>query len=233
MNRAKFSLLNKPAVLLTLFVLAWIVFFSLGLHETLTFANIQNHRAEMISYSQRHWFSSLIEFGAAYILLTTISFPGASLLSLVAGALYGTIVGTLLVSVAATIGSIGAFLTVRHAVGGALRSRLEHKLGWIDEAVARDGLRYLFFLRLKPLVPFFLINIGMGLTKMDTWPFVWVSFIGMLPGAALYVNAGTQLAQIHDAHGLLSLPIILSLVAVGLIPMAINYFFFRQNRITE
>src|SRR6185503_10907769 len=131
-------------------------------------------------------------------------------LTLVGGALFGLVWGTVLVSFASTLGATIAFLAARFLFRSAVQARFGARLKAIDEGVAREGAFYLFTLRLVPLFPFFLINLAMGLTALPVRTFYWVSQLGMLAGTIVYVNAGTELSKIESLHGILSPALLVS-----------------------
>jgi pyruvate/2-oxoglutarate dehydrogenase complex dihydrolipoamide dehydrogenase (E3) component/uncharacterized membrane protein YdjX (TVP38/TMEM64 family) len=161
---------------------------------------------------------SIAIFFALYVIATALSLPAAGLLTLAAGALFGLYVGTLLASFASTAGATLAFLASRFLFRDAIEARFGARLQPLHAGIEKDGARYLFALRLIPAVPFFLINLGMGLTRLKTWTFVWVSQLGMLIGTIVYVNAGTQLARLDSTKGLLSPALIGSLLLLALLP---------------
>ena len=158
-------------------------------------------------------------FVALYVLVTALSLPGATILTLVAGAVFGLWVGLLVASFASSIGATLAMLVARYVLRDAMQSRFGAKLAEIDKGVQREGAFYLFTLRLVPLFPFFAINVLMGLTKMKATTFYGVSQLGMLAGTFVYVNAGTQLAQVTSLKGILSPALLGSFVLLGLFPL--------------
>jgi pyruvate/2-oxoglutarate dehydrogenase complex dihydrolipoamide dehydrogenase (E3) component/uncharacterized membrane protein YdjX (TVP38/TMEM64 family) len=158
-------------------------------------------------------------FFAVYVLVTALSFPGAAVLTLAAGALFGLGWGTLLVSFASTAGATLAFLAARYLLRDSLQARYGERLRAINAGVAREGAFYLFTLRLVPVFPFFLVNLVMGLTPIRTWTYVWVSQLGMLLGTAAYVNAGTELSQLSSLRGILSPGLIGAFALLGLLPL--------------
>jgi uncharacterized membrane protein YdjX (TVP38/TMEM64 family) len=163
-------------------------------------------------------------FVAGYVAWAALALPAAVLLTLLAGAVFGTWLGTLLVSVASTVGAAIAFLSTRTLLRDALRRRAGARLAAIDRGVARDGAAYLLMLRLVPLLPFFMCNPLMGLTPMRLRTFCWATLVGMLPGTLLYVNAGTQLARLESVDGILSPTVFASLAALGLLPLLARRF---------
>jgi uncharacterized membrane protein YdjX (TVP38/TMEM64 family) len=158
-------------------------------------------------------------FFALYVLITALSIPGAAIMTLAAGAVFGLLMGTVIVSFASSLGATLAFLISRFL----LRDYVERKFGptaeRLNRGVQTEGAYYLFTLRLVPLFPFFAINLAMGLTRLPTLTFYWVSQLGMLAGTVVYVNAGTQLGQIEATADILSPGLIGSFVLLGLFPL--------------
>ena len=172
---------------------------------------------------------------AVYVLITSLSLPGAAVMTLLGGALFGLGWGTLLVSFASTTGAALAFTASRFLFRDAIRARYADRLRTVDAGVQRDGVAYLLALRLVPVVPFVLVNLLMGVTAMRLWTFCWVSQIGMLAGTLVFVNAGTELAAIQSLSGLLSPGVIGSLVLLGLFPLLAGRLVesIRQRRATS
>ena len=162
-------------------------------------------------------------FFAIYVAVTGLSVPGAAILSLAVGAVFGLLWGTLIVSFASSMGATLAFLSSRFLFREWVRSRFGDRLRAIDAGLEKEGAFYLFALRLVPAFPFVLVNLLMGLTPIRTRTFYWVSQIGMLPATIVYVNAGTQLATIKSISGILSPALIGSLVLIGIFPLAAKY----------
>jgi pyruvate/2-oxoglutarate dehydrogenase complex dihydrolipoamide dehydrogenase (E3) component/uncharacterized membrane protein YdjX (TVP38/TMEM64 family) len=154
-----------------------------------------------------------------YVAVTALSLPGAAVMTLAGGAIFGLLWGTVLVSFASSVGATLAFLVSRYLLRDMVQARFGEKLKAINAGVERDGGFYLFTLRLVPVFPFFVINLVMGLTPMKTRTFYWVSQLGMLAGTVVYVNAGTQLAQIESLSGILSPGLIASFVLLGVFPL--------------
>ena len=158
-------------------------------------------------------------FFLAYVAVTGLSLPGAAMMTLVAGAIFGLFWGTILVSFASSIGATLAFLASRFLLRDWVQSRFGERLRAINSGVAKEGGFYLFTLRLVPVFPFFMINLLMGLTPMRAATFYWVSQVGMLAGTLVYVNAGTQLAGISGLSGILSPGLIASFALLGIFPL--------------
>jgi uncharacterized membrane protein YdjX (TVP38/TMEM64 family) len=211
--------LMKLVVLLVLIAVvigAWFVF---DLGRYFTFYYIQSQQAAWEQSLHDHPLLVAAVFFAVYVLVTALSLPGAAVMTLAAGALFGVVYGTLMVSFASTIGATLAFLIARYIGRDWVQKRFAEQLKAINKGVQEEGGFYLFSLRLIPAFPFFLINIVMALTPIKVWSFYWISQLGMLAGTVVYVNAGTQLGQLESMKGILSLDLILSFVALGLLPL--------------
>lgn len=159
-----------------------------------------------------------VSFAITYIVLTAASIPAASALSLIGGAIYGNQWGTMIVLTSATIGSTIAFWTAQRHMRQRLQARFPKQFEFIDKGTKEHGPSFLFFLRLNPVMPFFVVNLLMGLTSISTLQFMIVSFIGMAPGTWLYVNAGQHLSEIQSPSEILNTPVIISLILLGASP---------------
>jgi pyruvate/2-oxoglutarate dehydrogenase complex dihydrolipoamide dehydrogenase (E3) component/uncharacterized membrane protein YdjX (TVP38/TMEM64 family) len=191
--------------------------FELG--QWLTLENLKASRDALAArHDARPAFTAALFF-ALYVVATALSVPGAAILTLAAGAIFGLGLGLLLVSFASSLGALLAFLGARYLLRDAVQARFGRRLEPINEGLKRDGVWYLLTLRLVPLFPFWLINLLMGLTAMPAGRFYLASQIGMLAGTAVYVNAGTQLAAIHSAGDVLSPPLVGSFALLGLFPL--------------
>ena len=172
-------------------------------------------------------------FFLLYVLVTALSLPGAAILTLAAGALFGLAEGLLVASFASSIGATLAFLVSRYLLRDTIQQRFPERLASIDAGIKKEGAFYLFTLRLVPIFPFFLINLLMGLTAIKARTFYWVSQIGMLAGTFVFVNAGTQLAQVESLSGILSLNLILSFALLGFFPLIAKAILngFKKRRV--
>lgn len=210
--------IKKLVILLAVAAMA-VVFFQQGWHHELTFENLKARQAELSAYTEAHGSRMMLGFFLAYVIAAALSLPGATILTLAGGALFGLGKGLVLVSFASSIGATLAMLVSRYLLRDGVTKRFGRKLAALDEGIERDGGFYLFTLRLIPIFPFFLINLGMGLTKIRTWTFYWVSQVGMLLGTAVYVNAGTQLASLESPAGILSPRLLGAFALLGLMPL--------------
>jgi pyruvate/2-oxoglutarate dehydrogenase complex dihydrolipoamide dehydrogenase (E3) component/uncharacterized membrane protein YdjX (TVP38/TMEM64 family) len=210
---------HRQIVLLLLLALAIGAFVALDLGRYLSFEQL---KASQVSFAQLHAEQPLTVaavYFLIYVLATALSIPGAVVITLAGGAIFGLWQGLLIVSFASTVGASLAFLASRFLLRDWVEGKFSSRLADINAGVNREGGFYLFTLRLIPVVPFFLINLLMGLTRMKTWTFYWVSQIGMLAGTAVYVNAGTQLAQLDSLQGILSPALLGSFVLLGIFPL--------------
>jgi dihydrolipoamide dehydrogenase len=207
-------------LLLAILILGLIyVFFSfdLGQYLNLDYLKTQQHAIE--GYYRSHPLSALAIYFAVYVLVTGLSLPGAAIMTLAGGALFGLLWGTVVVSFASSIGATLAFLVARFLLRDFVQRRFGKKLQAINRGIEKDGAFYLFTLRLVPAFPFFVINLAMGLTPLRAPTFYLVSQLGMLPGTLVYVNAGTQLGSIESMQGILSPALIASFILLGLFPL--------------
>ncbi|MGJ0517150.1 MAG: TVP38/TMEM64 family protein [Methylomicrobium sp.] len=205
--------------ILAIIALAIGAFFLFDIDQWLTLERFKAEYARLIGYRDAHPLLITLAYAGIYIAVTGLSLPGATVLTLAGGALFGLVGGTLIVSFASSIGATLAFLAARFLFRDTVKSRFGDRLAAIDAGLAKDGPYYLFTLRLVPLFPFFVINLLMGLTAIKTLTFYWVSQLGMLAGTVVYVNAGTQLAKIDSLSGILSPPLVGAFVLLGLFPL--------------
>ncbi len=210
----------KKSKLLLLGVLAFAIaaFFYYDLDTVLTLANFKAQQSAIAEYYAANRALTIGAFFAFYVAVTGLSLPGAAVMTLVAGALFGLLWGVVIVSFASTLGATLAFLVSRFLLRDWVQSKFGDRLGPFNRGVKKDGAFYLFALRLVPAVPFFVINLVMGLTPIRTLVFYLVSQVGMLPGTIVYVYAGTQLAEIESLGGIFSADIIGAFVLLAIFP---------------
>jgi pyruvate/2-oxoglutarate dehydrogenase complex dihydrolipoamide dehydrogenase (E3) component/uncharacterized membrane protein YdjX (TVP38/TMEM64 family) len=209
---------NKLLVIVVLVVLL-AAFFALDLGRYLSLDAIKQRQADLAAAYAARPALFIAAFFVVYVASVALSVPGATVLTLAAGAVFGLAVGTLVVSFASSIGATLAFLAARYVLRDSVQARFGARLQEVDKGIARDGAFYLFTLRLVPLVPFVVINLLMGLTRMTARRFYAVSQLGMLAGTIVYVNAGTQLAGIASARDIVSPALLGSFVLLGLFPL--------------
>ncbi|MCC6206802.1 MAG: FAD-dependent oxidoreductase [Gammaproteobacteria bacterium] len=220
----------KRIALLALIAAVIVAFYALDLDRWLTFEGLRQSQARFAGALEESPWRVGGGFFALYVAVTALSLPGAVIMTLAAGALFGLVTGTVLVSFASSIGATFAFLVSRYLLHDGVQRRFSDKLKSVNDGIARDGAFYLFTLRLVPIFPFFLINLAMGLTPIRTSTFYWVSQVGMLAGTVVYVNAGTQLARIESPAGILSPGLLLSFALLGVFPLLARQVARRLQR---
>ncbi|MEO6958405.1 MAG: FAD-dependent oxidoreductase [Burkholderiaceae bacterium] len=223
----------KKAILVIVVVLLGVAFFTLDLNRFLTLEGIKTGTEQIQAWHTARPIFTAGTFFVFYVAVTALSLPGAAVLTLAAGALFGLFWGTALVSFASSIGATLAFLVARYLLRDTVQTRFGKRLKAINEGIAREGEFYLFTLRLVPLFPFFLINLLMGLTTIRTRDYYWISQAGMLAGTVVYVNAGTQLARITSLSGIVSPGLLLSFTLIGVFPWLAKWFlgFLKRRRV--
>lgn len=208
----------KKAILALVLIGAIAAYFLFDLGQYLSLDSFKTSQAEIIAAKDSNPALYIAGFFVIYVAITGLSIPGAAIMSLVAGALFGVVLGTIIVSLASTMGATLAFLSSRYLLRDWVQGKFGERLRAIDDGLAKDGAFYLFTLRLIPVFPFFVINLLMGLTRIKTWTFFWVSQLGMLAATIVFVNAGTQISRIESTAGLLSPALIGSFIALALFP---------------
>lgn len=209
----------KRIVLLVLVTTLLVVFFAFDLGRFFTLDALKASQEQFAAQYASTPYLVLGTYFVIYVIVTALSLPGAAVMTLAGGALFGLATGTVLVSFASSLGATLAFLVARFALRDPVQSRFGNRLAAINAGIEKDGAFYLFTLRLVPVFPFFVINLLMGLTPIRTWTFYWVSQVGMLAGTLVYVNAGTQLARIDSLTGILSPGLLGSFVLLGVFPL--------------
>jgi pyruvate/2-oxoglutarate dehydrogenase complex dihydrolipoamide dehydrogenase (E3) component/uncharacterized membrane protein YdjX (TVP38/TMEM64 family) len=198
--------------------------------DQLTLANLKAQQGAIDAQYNAAPLKIIGIFFLAYVLVTAFSFPGAAIMTIAAGAIFGVVMGTAIVSFASTIGATLAFLGSRYLLRDWVQKKFGDRLAALNAGVEKDGAFYLFSLRLVPIFPFFLINLLMGLTPIRTWTYYCVSQIGMLLGTIVYVNAGTQLAAINSPRDIASPTLLASFVVLGLLPWIGRWVMSRIKR---
>ncbi len=190
-----------------------------GLGEWLSLARLKSSQAELVAWHQRQPVLSVGAYMAVYVASAALSLPWATALTLAGAAVFGFWTALWSTSLSSTLGATLAFLGARYVFRDAVRGRFGHRLARIDEGLARDGAFYLFGLRLVPAFPFFLVNLLMGLTAMPVRTYFWVSLVGMLPGTAVYVNAGRELGAVASPGDVLSPGLLAAMTLLGVFPL--------------
>jgi uncharacterized membrane protein YdjX (TVP38/TMEM64 family) len=195
------------------------IFFGFDLQQYLTLKFLRESHEVIQNYYDAQPLQMMVTFFCIYLFTTALSLPGAAVLSLAGGAVFGLTLGTLMVSFASSIGATLAMLASRFLLKDWVQQRFEKQLKTINEGVLKEGGFYLFTLRLVPVIPFFVINLVMGLMPIRWWTFYWVSQIGMFAGTLVFVNAGAELGQIQSARDILSPMLNGSFILLGMFPL--------------
>ncbi len=212
--------MHKSKLLIAAVILGLIAaFFAFDLGHYFTLEWFKSQQAAIADYYAAKPVQAVAIFFAIYVMVTALSFPGATVMTLVAGAIFGLMWGTVIVSFASSLGATLAFLASRFVLRDAIQRKFGDKLAAINAGIAKDGPFYLFTLRLVPAFPFFVINLVMGLTPIGTWTYYWVSQVGMLAGTIVYVYAGTEIANIDPAKGILTPTLIIAFTLLGIFPL--------------
>ncbi len=212
------------------------IFFAFDLQQFLSLTYLKESQTYLANLYHESPVLLISSYMAVYILVTTLSLPGAAILTLAGGAVFGFSTGLIIVSFASSIGATLACFIARFILQGWVQKKFGDKLSTINEGIASEGAFYLFTLRLIPIFPFFVINLVMGLTKMKLFTFYWVSQLGMLAGTAVFVNAGKELAKIDSLSGILSPSLLGSFVILGIFPLVVKKllaFFKNRNKETR
>lgn len=217
----------KKLLLALLIATAIAAFFALGGHQYMTLAHLKASLSQLQALRASAPFLFVAGFFLLYVSLTALSLPVSSVLSVLAGALFGFFGGLLFASFASSMGATLAMLCSRYLFRDAFQARFGQRLHAVNEGLEKEGALYLFSLRLQPVFPFFLVNILMGLSTFSAVRFYWISQIGMLPIGVEYVNAGTQLAQLNQISDILSPRLIISFMVFGLTPLLAKWLLNR------
>lgn len=209
--------MNRNKLMLLFFlVVAVALFFILDLGRFLTLDALKTNREILTSCYVEHRLVTVLGFMLLYIIQTALSLPGATIFSLSAGLLFGAIMGTVYAVTAATLGAVLAFLVARYLFHDTVQRKFGVQLAKLNVALEREGMHYLLFLRLVPVFPFFLINLGAALTKLPLRTFFLGTMIGIIPGGFVYVNAGASLATINSIGDIASPRVLGSFALLGL-----------------
>ena len=212
----------KILLLIAVFTIVVALFFVFDLQKYLTLEYLKSSKAFFISSYEKNFILVLGSYFLFYIVITAFSLPGAVWMTLGGGAFFGLFAGTVIVSFASSIGATLAMSIARFLLRDWVQSRFASQMETINSGINKEGGFYLFTLRLVPAVPFFVINLGMGLTSLRALTFYWVSQLGMLPGTVVFINAGAELAKIESLGDILSPTLIASFVLLGIFPLLVK-----------
>ena len=185
-------------------------------------ANVLNFYSEISNKVSKNYLAYYLFFFVLYFLVAVFALPVAAILCLIIGALFGLVQGIILASFASSLGALTCFLISRYLFKNFIEKKFKKSIKTINTGIAKDGLYYLFFVRMTPIFPFFLINLVFSVTKIKALQFYIISQIGMLLGTLLFINAGTQLAKINSIEDIFNKYVIISLVLIALIPIVIK-----------
>ncbi len=214
----------RKLIIVLAVAVALAAFWLLGLDRYLTLSYLKQSQERFAALYAAHRVAVISIYMGIYIMVTALSLPGAAVMTLAGGALFGLLTGTVVVSFASTIGATLACFVSRFLLRDWVQTKFGDRLGAVNEGIVREGGFYLFTLRLIPVFPFFVINLVMGLTKMPLRTFYWISQVGMLPGTIVYVNAGKELARIDSLAGILSPRLLVSFALLGIFPIVVKKF---------
>lgn len=220
----------KKAAIVALIIVCIATFKYLGLGQYLTLEYLKQSQERFAQLYAARPLAVIASYMGIYILVTALSLPGAVIMTLAGGALFGLVVGTIVISFASTIGATLACLASRFLLRDWVQKKFGDRLAPINNGIEQEGGFYLFTLRLVPVFPFFLINLAMGITRISLFQYYWVSQIGMLPGTIVYVNAGKELAKIESVSGILSPSLVASFALLGLFPITVKKIMGFVNR---
>ena len=212
----------KRVVLVAMIAGGFAAFFGFGLDRFVSLSYVKTSVEELRGLYAGHPVVVAGAYFVIYVAAAALSLPGAAVLTLAGGALFGLLVGTLVVSFASAVGATVACVVARFLLRDWVQARFGDRIAKVNEGVEREGAFYLFTLRLIPIFPFWMINLAMGLTGMSIRTFYWVSQVGMLAGTVVYVNAGKELAKITSLKGILSPGLIVSFALLGLFPLGMK-----------
>ncbi|MFP7754115.1 TVP38/TMEM64 family protein [Thermodesulfobacteriota bacterium B35] len=227
----------RKIIIVGLILLLILLFRLLGLDRYLSLAQIRDQQQALAGLYAARPLTVIGSYMLIYILVTALSLPGAAVMTLAGGALFGLVTGTIVVSFASSIGATLACAVARYLLRDWVQQRFGDRLKKINRGMEEEGGFYLFSLRLVPVFPFFVINLAMGLTPIRLRTYYWVSQLGMLPATIVYVNAGRELARVDSLGGILSPSLLLAFTLLGLLPLVtkklLNIYKNKKNRISN
>ena len=207
---------TKHIILLVLLIMVIVALRNSPAGKILTFENLKQHRESLVTLVQSHYGLSVALFIAVYISATALSIPGAVVLTIAGGFLFGTIVSTIYIDIGATTGATLAFLSARYLLGNRIQERYKGQLNKFNDEFEKNGTHYLLTLRFIPVFPFFLINFLSGLTKIPIRTFIWTTALGIIPGTMIFAFAGRQIGTINSVSEILSMKVLAAFVVLAL-----------------
>ena len=227
--------MKTKIIIAAIFVALVAAFFIFELDKVFTLDSLKSKREALNLFYQENTILMIAAFFVIYVIFAALSLPAAAFLTFAAGALFGLWVGVAIVSFASTIGATISFLFSRYLFHDAIQEKFGDKLEAVNNGIEKEGAFYVFGLRFMPFIPFFIINPLLGLTKLNVFTFYWASQLGMLAGTAVYVNFGTQIAEIDSLAGLFTLKLWASFILLGLFPLIAKQImkFIQRNKETN
>jgi len=224
--------MKQKIILLTVIGIAVVLFFYFDLGQYLTLESLKENRDNLHAFYDANTWTMILSFIGIYVVTVALSLPGATILTLAAGAIFGSVAATAVVNVGATLGATLAFLAARFLLRDWVESKFGEKIKPFNEGFSKNAINYILFLRLVPLFPFFLINLASGLTRVPLPIYFFGTMFGTLPGTFVYANAGSNLAKINSLSDIASLEVLGAFALLGLfalIPTAYKKFMERKN----
>ncbi|MCH8931926.1 MAG: TVP38/TMEM64 family protein [Nitrospinae bacterium] len=222
--------MKKKIVLLLVMVVAVALFFVFDLGQYLSLESLKSNRDQLRAFYDANAVTMVAAFIGVYIVTVALSLPGATILTLCAGAIFGSVTGTLVVNVGATIGAMLAFLVARFLLRDWVEKKFGAKLKPFNDGFSKNAINYILFLRLVPLFPFFLVNLVSGLTQIRLPVYFFGTMFGILPGTFVYANAGSNLASINQLSDIASLEVLGAFALLGLFALIPTLYKFIKSR---
>jgi uncharacterized membrane protein YdjX (TVP38/TMEM64 family) len=213
---------HQKLIVLVAFIALVAAFFYFGLNQYFSFDYLKSQQATLTAKVAENFWLAIAVFFLVYVMTAALSLPGAGILTIAGGAVFGLATGTIIVSFASSLGATLAFLGARFLFRDSVAAKFGPRLESIEKGIQKDGTFYLLSLRLVPAVPFFIVNLLMGLTSLKTRAFYGISQLGMLPGTIAYVYVGTQLAHINKPGDIISPGILSAFAVLGILPIAMR-----------
>ena len=212
-------------------IVIFIIFNISDVKDIFSLEYIQKNLYNFNLFYEKHSFLFIFTFSFVYIIFTAFSIPVATLLTLLAGFVFGLSLGTFIVSLSSTIGAVCAFLVSKFMFFNFVQKKYKKQMVKINNQFKKEGIFYIFALRLVPVFPFFVVNVVTSLLPIRTWTFFWVSALGMLPATIVYVNAGKQLSKINTLNDIVSFEILISFSLIGILPLFLKLLLKKIRRI--
>ena len=222
--------MNKKLILLTLVGVGIVLFYVFDLQQYLSLESLKSNREELDAVYQKNTTAVILGFIGIYFLVVALSLPGATILTLAGGAVFGPVSGMLIVNIGATLGATAAFLVARFVLRDWVEKKFGDKLEPFNKGFSKNAINYLLFLRLVPLFPFFLVNLVSGLTKVRLPVYFFGTMFGIMPGSFIYANAGSNLARINSISGIASVGVLGALGLLGVFALTPTFYYRYKNK---